>query len=64
MVLRSKIRKTEHKIRSHVNWQGVLMQKDVKQMGVKHGLSVVPTHHFRKMLGSQKVQAIIYTTFL
>jgi hypothetical protein len=54
MVLGSRVRKKEHKLRSNVNWQGVLMHKDVKQMGVKHGLSVVPTHYFRKMLGSQQ----------
>jgi hypothetical protein len=28
---------TEHKLRSCVNWQGVVQQKDVKQMGVSKG---------------------------
>jgi hypothetical protein len=30
----------EHKLRSDVNWHGLLKQKGVKQVGVKQGLGV------------------------
>jgi hypothetical protein len=31
----------EHKLRSGVNWQGALKQKDIKQTGIKQGLDVL-----------------------
>ena len=39
------------KLRSVVNWQGALKQKDVKQTGVKQGLGVVKQTGVKQGLG-------------
>jgi hypothetical protein len=41
-----KLKMRECTFRTHLNWQGALKQKDVKQTGLKQGLGVLTASHF------------------
>jgi hypothetical protein len=47
----------QRKLRSGVNWQGTLKQKDVKQTCVKHGLGIFP---LIRLLSNKQARMVVH----